>query len=240
MAVDEDPVANGVDQVGADEGEHHRLDEPHALQVTAEGRVDEQRHRAPGERLEERRGLGQNGRMHAELAQRGITGKEQEHDQRAEDQAEVQSLNQPAVALLAPAGSESLRHQGVQAQEQPHAEDRHGEEERIAQADRADGNRTEPADEDGIDDPHGHPAQLGQDHGAGQPEHGTKLGLQSLSEPAHGILSWHGPRQLAISPRIDTLNALEVRTGCTLTPSLRLRGRPNGAQGKEAAASRRL
>ena len=139
VAVDEDPVANGVDQVGADEGEHHRLDEPHALQVTAEGRIDEQRHRAPGQRLEECRGLAQNVRMHAELAQRGITGKEQEHDQRAEDQAEVQPLNQPAVALLAPAGSEGLRHQGVQAQEQPHAEDRHGEEERVAQADRADG-----------------------------------------------------------------------------------------------------
>ena len=55
------------------------------------------------------------------------------------------------------------------------------------QADRADGLGAQAADEEGVDDAHGHPAQLGQDHGPGQPEHGPQLGSHPLPEPTHGV-----------------------------------------------------
>ena len=125
--------------------------------------------------------------MDAQPAQPGSAAGEEEHDQRGEDHAEVEGLDQPSAALVEAAGAIGLGDQGVQAQQQADAEDGHGEVEGAPQADRADGLGAEAADEEGVDDAHGHPAQLGQDHGPGQPEHGPQLGSHPLPEPTHGV-----------------------------------------------------
>ncbi len=125
--------------------------------------------------------------MHAEPAQPEATAGEEDHDQRGENHAKVKGLDQPAVALVVATGAIVLGNQGVEAQQEADAEDGHGEVEGASQADGTDGLGAEAADEEGVDDAHGHPAQLGQDDGAGQREHGLQLGSHSLPEPPHGI-----------------------------------------------------
>ena len=49
MSVDQNPVADRVDEVGRDQREHDRPDDMHALQIAAEGGVEKQRQRTERE-----------------------------------------------------------------------------------------------------------------------------------------------------------------------------------------------
>ena len=58
VAKDEEPVADGVDDVGADERDGDGTDVVEGLQVAAEGEVEEERGGAVVERAEEGDGAG--------------------------------------------------------------------------------------------------------------------------------------------------------------------------------------
>ena len=68
------------------------------------------------------------------------------------------------MAVLQLLSTKRLRHQGVEAQQESHSEDRERHEEDTADTDRADGLRAQPADHADVDDAHGDPAQLRDDH----------------------------------------------------------------------------
>ena len=112
---------------------------------------------------------------------------QQPHQHRRQDQAEVHPLDQPSMALVATAGAERLRDQGIQAQHQSQAEDGHREIQHVPDADGAEGLGAQPADEDRVNDPHRHPAQLAGNHRPGQAQRGPQLDPKSPPDPPHGL-----------------------------------------------------
>ena len=75
---------------------------------------------------------------------------------------------QPAAAFGFVAGAVCLRDVGVEAEHQAHAENGDGREHATAESGRADRCRAERADHHRVHDPHHHPADLGEDDGAGE------------------------------------------------------------------------
>jgi hypothetical protein len=84
-------------------------------------------------------------------------------------------VEQPPVALVEPPGAVGLRHERVEAEQDPQAEDRQGHEETAADADGADGFRTEAADHERVDHAHEHPAEFGEHDRRGKAQHRAEL-----------------------------------------------------------------
>jgi len=74
------------------------------------------------------------------------------------------------VALIEIATAPCLRNEGVETEQQSNAEERWPVIDGVAEAHGSNGDGTELADHDEIDDAHGHPAELGQHDGAGELE----------------------------------------------------------------------
>src|ERR1700687_1441451 len=118
------------------------------------------------------------------------------HEERRHNHAKLNAVHQGAVAVFAFTGAEGLGDESVQADQQPAAEKSHDIENAGADADRTDGAGAigQMADHDGVDDAHGHPADLREDQrqrkvqrrahfGAKcfQAEHGSAASLGSVS-----------------------------------------------------------
>ncbi len=80
---------------------------------------------------------------------------------------QVDSLRQRAMAIVKVSAAVGLGNQGIEAQQQPYAEQRGGIEDGAADTYGANGSRAQTADHDRIHDRHGHPAQLGKHDGDG-------------------------------------------------------------------------
>ena len=96
-------------------------------------------------------------------------------------------MQQPAMTLVEPAGAKCLRHQRVEPEQHPHAEDADGDEQRAAEADRADRFGPEGPDHERVDHAHGHPSELGDHDRRRQREHRTELGAE-FGETGHGSI----------------------------------------------------
>ena len=81
----------------------------------------------------------------------------------------------PPGAVIEPVRAVRLGHERIEAEHDAHSEDRDRDEERAAHPDGANRRRPQRADHDGVDDSHAHPADLRQDHGAGEPQRGEQL-----------------------------------------------------------------
>ncbi len=79
------------------------------------------------------------------------------------------------MALIVIAPPISLRHQRIQPQQQPDAEQRRRVIDRIAQRNCADRHRPQPSHHDVVHDPLGYPAELAEHDGDGKRNHRRKL-----------------------------------------------------------------
>ena len=123
--------------------------------------------------------------MQSQATQQRKARQQEPHDHWREDQAEVYPLDQPSMALVTATGPERLRDQGIQAQQQAQPEDGHREIQHVPDTDGPDGLGPQPTDEDRVDDPHRHPAQLAGNHRPGQAQGGPQLHPESPPDALH-------------------------------------------------------
>ena len=99
-------------------------------------------------------------------------------EQGRDGQAEVDSVDQGVEAVVAAAGAEGLRDQGVEADEQAFAEEGEDKKQAGADADGCDGLGAvwEAANEHGVFDGHADPADFGEDERDGQVKGGAQFG----------------------------------------------------------------
>ena len=161
--VDQHPVPERVDQVRADQREHHRPDVVRALEIAPERRVQQQERCAENQHrevaAEQRLRFGVN----AERGNRQQHRHHHHHQRHRRHQRELHAAGEPAAAQQEIARAIGLGHQRVETEQQAHAENREAEMHRVADARGADRGRAERAHHDRVDHAHPHPAQLGQD-----------------------------------------------------------------------------
>ena len=177
MAVDENPVADEVNEVGGDERECDGFGEMRGLQVTAKGEVDEQRDDAPVETVERGDGLREDGSVDGHAVEDDGAEGEDGDEERAEGEGEDESVEEPAVGGVDFFGAEGLGDEGVEAEEDAADAEGEGVEDDLGEGGggHGDGGVREAADHAGVDDRHGHPAELAGDEGRGEPEERGEL-----------------------------------------------------------------
>jgi len=163
FAEDEDVVAEEVDEIGGDEGEGNGANHVHALEGAANGEVEKEREKASAEGVHVGNGEDDDAGVdaHAMEVEREIPdGKEEKGKDR---KAEVNAVDEGAVAVFAMAGTEGLGDEGVEADEKTLTEKGKDDEDAGADADGANGLGAvgEAADHHGVHDDHAHPADLG-------------------------------------------------------------------------------
>ena len=194
MAVDERPVPSPVDEIGGDECEGDGAHAANALQITAEGGVDEQRQRAEIENVQVHGGLAGDCGIDAEAGEEQRHRSDAEHGEWRICDDQVDALREPLMTDLEVAASPGLRDDRVQTEQDADAEERRSIVRGAGDADCADSLWTEPADHDGVDDAHGDPAELRQDDRNGQRKQRAQLMSQrrKIGRSLHrlkGILS---------------------------------------------------
>jgi len=102
-------------------------------------------------------------------------------------EAEVDAIDEGAMTIFAMAGTEGLRDQGIESNENSFGEKGKDDEETGSDADGADGlgGVGEAPDHHGVDDHHTHPADLGEDEREGEAEGGSKFAAEDGDE-GHG------------------------------------------------------
>ena len=175
MTKDQDPIANRVNQVSSNQGEHDRLDQTHGLQVTPERGIEEKRQQAPGQCLEKRHGLAEYFGMNPPGIHPRNAQPNQGHQRRRQNEIQVNSMEQRAMTLFKISCSKGVGDQSVQTQQQTHSKDGHGKEQNTPNADSSNGLGADTTNHHGIDNSHGHPTQFGHDHWPGQRQHGSEF-----------------------------------------------------------------
>ena len=181
VAKDEEIVAEGVDEIGGDEGEGDGADEVHSLEGAAKGEVKKKRHEAECQRVHIRAGkdgdVGGDAEAIEEMRERPDGGEEQGRN----GKAEVDAIDEGVETVFEAAGAEGLGDEGVEADEEAFTEEGEDEEEAGTDADGSDGLGAvgEAANHHCVHDGHADPADFGEDERKGQIESGAKLGTQS-------------------------------------------------------------
>src|SRR5436309_16049477 len=93
FAVEENPVEEGVDDIGADESESDGLGNVHGLQATANGEIQEEGEESKGERLHVREGKGRDLRVDVQPPKKRIEEPNRSHQERRHDHAEVNAVD---------------------------------------------------------------------------------------------------------------------------------------------------
>ena len=106
LPVNQQPVACHVDEIGRYQHKGHRLHQTDALEVTPESGIEQERQRAPAQCPQERRHATAHGRIHAPHGQQRRKQPEDSHQQRRQDQGQVDALPERALAV----GSGLRRH----------------------------------------------------------------------------------------------------------------------------------
>src|ERR1700760_2665246 len=115
MAVDEEPVEGGVDEVGGDEREGDGAAVVSGLQVAAQSEVDEQREDAPVEAAQGGDGEGEDPAVDGEVREDQRREREEADEQNAERSGECQAVKEPAVGGRDIVRAEGLGDEGVEA-----------------------------------------------------------------------------------------------------------------------------
>jgi glutathione peroxidase len=175
FAVDEHPVEEPVDEIGPDIGRRDDVDLAHALQITAGCAVEQQRQRAPQQdaKITRRRNGHLRSDTEADKSETGQAG--EQHERRCGDAGEIDALRQPAMAFVVILAAVGLRDQRVEAEQKAHAEERWCVVDGVADGDRADSRRAKLAHHDGVDHALRHPAQLAEDDGNCERDHGAQF-----------------------------------------------------------------
>ena len=147
------------------------------LKVTAEREVEQQRDDAPVETVERGDGLGEDGAVDGHAIEDGGAEGEDRDEQEAEREGEDESVEEPAVGGVDFFRAEGLRDEGVEAEEDAADAEGEGVEDDLGESGggHGDGRVRQAADHAGVDDGHGHPAELAGDEGRGEPEERREL-----------------------------------------------------------------
>ena len=174
-AVDEHPVEEPVHQVGQHKRDGNNPHLSNALQIPSRRAVKQQRQRAQHQdpQIFARRPghLRRDAHMREPVADR----KQQYHQRHAGDAGQVHALRQPVVARIVVAAAVGLRHQRVQPQHQPDAEQRRRVEHGIAHGHGTNRRRPQLAHHDGVHHALQHPAQLAENDRNRQRDHRTQF-----------------------------------------------------------------
>ena len=191
VAVDEEPVEEEIDEIGGDEREGDGTDVIEGLQVTAKGEIDEQRKHAEGEGAQHGEGLRADGRrrMHVREAERDE--QEETEKQPTEKDGEDEAVDQPAMRFGEFAGAVGLGDDGIEAEQDAAEADGEGVKEDLREGGGGEGGGGvgQAADHGGVDQAHGHPAELAEDEGQGEQEHGAEFAANGLSRPSQDFSS---------------------------------------------------
>ena len=187
LAVDEDIVADEVDEIGGDESEGDGANHVHTLECATDSEVEKERNETGGKRAHVRSGEDGDGMGDAEAFEVKRNDPNGNGEEGSDGEAEINAVDERAVAVFALASAEGLGDEGVEADEEAFAEEGEDEEEAGADADGADGFGAvgETADHHGVDDDHAHPADFGEDERKGEAERGTEFVAED-GEEGHG------------------------------------------------------
>jgi hypothetical protein len=102
--------------------------------------------------------------------------------QRRKSNAQVNAVDQGAVAIFALARAEGLRNESIEAEQESLAKKRQHDEDAGTKTNRAHGHRTvgKAADHHGVHDGHAHPAKFGENQGERQAESGADFRAENL------------------------------------------------------------
>ena len=139
LAKDEDVIAEEVDEVGGDQCERDGPNHVHPLHGSPNSKIEQQGEEADGKSAHIGKGeggdLGVN--AHAPKVEREVPDGDGEDG--GEGEAEIDAVDEGAMAVFAVAGAEGLGHQGVEADEEAFTEESEDDEDAGADADGADG-----------------------------------------------------------------------------------------------------
>ena len=191
FAVDEDPVAREIDEIGGDERESDGAHHVHSLERAANGEIEEEGNESGGEGAHIGGGEDCDGVGDAEAFEIAGQDPDGNGEKRGDREAEIDSVDERGVAIFATAGTERLRDKGVQADEKAFPEE--GENDKEARGDGYSpdgfGGIGKAADHHGVHDGHGHPADFGEDEGKSEAQGGAKLRTED-GEEGHGELTY--------------------------------------------------
>ena len=184
FAEDEDVVAEDVDEVRGDEGKGDGADHVHALESAADGEVEKEGEKSGGESAHV--GSGQDRDVVGDAEAFEVKREEPDRgcEERSDKEAEVDTIEERAVAVFTAAGTEGLRDKGVEADHEALAEEGEDEEEAGADADGSDGLGAvgEAPDHHSVNDDHAHPADFGENEGEGETQGGAEFGAEDVKE----------------------------------------------------------
>src|SRR5579885_2445530 len=199
FAVNENPVKERVDDVCGDQREGDRQDQVHGLDAAADSEIEEQGKESEGQRFHIGNGKGGDGGINMKAAEERAEKPEGHHEQRRHSDGEVDAVDERAVTVFALACSESLGDQGIETDQKSAAEEGNDVEEVGTDADGADGAGAlrKMADHDGIDDAHGHPADLGKDEREGEAHSWAQLAAKCSEADLGSVSGADSERKLA-------------------------------------------
>src|SRR5260221_4110137 len=182
LAVDEHPIEEKIDEIGGDQREGYGPDHVHRLDAAAHGEIEHERKEADSQRFHVGNREARDHGIDMKRLQQWAEEPDRGHEQRRHDHAEVNAVDQGAMAIFTLTGAESLGDQSVQANEQTAAEECHHVENAGADADRADGIGAvgQVADHYSVDDTHRHPANLSEDERQCQAQGRAHFGAEGL------------------------------------------------------------
>ena len=177
MAVDEEPVADEVEEVRGNERDGDGTDVVEGLEVAAKREVEEERRGSPVEGAEEGYGAGEDLMVDGEAKHDQGCGDDDGHEDGGEDSGEDEAVVEPAVGFVETARSVGLGEVGVEAEEDAGDAEGEGVVEDLAEGGGGDGEGRvrHVADHDGVHDAHRHPAEFRCDERQGEGEHGADL-----------------------------------------------------------------
>ena len=202
FAVNQQPVHQRIDDVRGDERHHDRADDAHALQIATKSCIEKQRQNAPREDVEIGTCHRQHSRIEAPGIETGADPPEQPCNRHTERDGEDDAVDEPSMAVLHIAGTEGLRDESIEPEEESHRKDAHAHEDRRAHPHCTNGFGTERPDDQRIDHPHRHPAKLRENNRNGKTEHRLKF-LAQLTDGGkrrrHQGRSLYAPRNEALA-----------------------------------------
>src|SRR5712691_10251997 len=114
FAVDQNPVADGVDDVRSHQGEGDGANQVHGLDASSHREIQQKWQRPPGQSFGVRNSEGDDLRRDAGGAEQGSEEPDGHHQYGSKSQAEIDTVHERAMAVFATARAEGLSDQSVQ------------------------------------------------------------------------------------------------------------------------------
>ena len=181
---DKEVIPEDVDEVCCDESEGDRAHHVHTLEGAADGEVEKEGKKPGGESAHIGSGENRNVVGDAEAFEVERDEPDRKGQERSDREAEVNAVEERAVAVFAASGSEGLRDESVEADQEAFTKKGEDQEEAGADTDGSDGLGAvgEPADHHSVNDDHAHPTDFGEDEWEGEAERGAEFGTKGVKE----------------------------------------------------------